>query len=203
LTTFVAWQIGGLAQNWLVHTMTGSALTLGWVSGGWSLVTIVFSLVGGIAADRMDKRLLMVWVQAGLGIMPLAVATLAFLGDVPVWLLALHSLVLGLLFSFIMPARESYATQLVGRRAVLNAMALSTMGMALMGILSSTLGGALVDQLGATAAFLIVTVLYGITSVLFLQLPRSEASRPPSTGRQRVHGWHWVRYWATTLLVIV
>ena len=173
LTTFMAWQMGSIAQSWLVYSLTGSALTLGWVSAGWSVATIFFSLVGGIVADRMDKRRLMLLGQAGLGVMPLVVAVLALLGHVPIWILALHSLVLGLLFSFIMPARESYTTELVGRRMLLNAMALSTMGMAFTGIFSSTLGGALVDQLGPAMVFLIVTALYGSTVLLFAQLPSS------------------------------
>jgi len=194
LTTFVAWQFGSLAQNWLVYTVSGSALTLGWVSAGWSVATIIFSLVGGIVANRMEKRRLMLWGQAGLGIIPLVVLTLALLGHLPIWVLAIHSLVLGLLFSFIMPARESYTTELMGRRTLLNAMALGTMGMALMGILSSTRGGVLVDQLGAAVVLLVVSALYGSTAVLFLQLPHSSMSHvlALSVGSQFVAGIRYV-----------
>jgi len=204
LTTFMAWQIGSLAQNWLVYTISGSALTLGWVSTGWSVATIIFSFVGGIVADRMEKRRLMLLGQAGLGIMPLVVAVLALLGHVPIWVLALHSLVLGLLFSFIMPARESYTTELMGRRALLNAMALNTMGMALMGILSSTLGGVLVDQAGVAVVFFIVTALYGSTVLLFLQLPNSSPAHASelSVSSEFVAGIRYVVSQRTLLIIL-
>jgi len=173
LVTFMAWQIGLLAQNWLVYALTGSALTLGWVRAGWSVSSIAFSPVGGVVADRMEKKRLIVLGQAGLGIMPLVIAALAFLGHISIWMLALNYMTLGLFFSFIMPARESYTTELMGRRAMLNAIALNTMGMAFMGIISSTAGGAIVERLGAAVAFLIAGLLYIGTVLLFLPLPRS------------------------------
>jgi len=60
--------MGQVAQNWLVYALTGSALSLGWVRTSWSVGSIGFALIGGIIADRMEKRRLMVLSQAGLGI---------------------------------------------------------------------------------------------------------------------------------------
>jgi MFS family permease len=171
LTTFMAWQMGLLAQSWLAYALTGSALSLGWVRTGWSIGSLSFALMGGIIADRTEKKRLMVLGHAGLSVMPLVVATFALFGHVSVWMLALNAMSLGVFFSLLNPARESYTAELVGPRALLNAMALSRVGMASMGIVSSLVGGAVMEQLGATVAFLSVGVLYAGTIGLILPLP--------------------------------
>ncbi len=194
LTTFMAWQMGLLAQSWLVYALTGSALSLGWVRTSWSIGSLSFALMGGIIADRTEKRRLMMLGYAGLGIMPLLVGIFALLGHVSVWMLALNSLSLGVFFSLLNPARESYTAELVGRRALLNAMALSRMGMALMGIVSSLIGGAVMEQLGTTVAFLSVGVLYTGTISCILPLPRSSSHQrtPLSVGHELLAGLRYV-----------
>jgi MFS family permease len=190
----MAWQMGLLAQSWLVYALTGSALSLGWVRTSWSVGSLSFALMGGIIADRTEKKRLMVLGHAGLGLMPLVVALFALVGRVSVWMLALNAMSLGVFFSLLNPARESYTAELVGRRALLNAMALSRMGMASMGILSSLVGGAVMEQLGATVAFLSVGVLYAGTVGLILPLPRSSSHQrvPLSVGREFLAGLRYV-----------
>lgn len=194
LTTFMAWQIGLLAQSWLVYALTGSALSLGWVRTSWSVGSLSFALMGGIIADRTEKKRLMLLGHAGLGIMPLLVAVFAQLGRVSVWMLALNAMSLGVFFSLLNPARESYTAELMGRRALLNAMALSRMGMASMGILSSFAGGAVMERLGAPAAFFCVAVLYAGTIGFILRLPRSRSHQRTalSVGDELLAGLRYV-----------
>lgn len=195
LTTFMAWQVGQLAQDWLVYSLTGSALSLGWVRTSWSIGSIGFALLGGIVADRMDKKRLMLLSQAGLGIMPLVVAFFALLGHVPVWVLALNAMSLGVFFSLRNPAREAYIAEIVGRRALLNAMAVNRVGSASLGIFSSVVGGAIVEHVGATAAFFLVGLLYTGTVLLVLPLPNSIPHRgaAPSVRGELVAGLRYAK----------
>jgi len=122
------------------------------------------------------------------------IAISALLARVPVWMLALNAMALGVFFSLLNPARESYTAELMGRRALLNALALSRVGMAFMGILSSAAGGAVVERLGATAAFFTAGVLYTGTVLPILPLPRfsSHQTSGLSVGRDFQTGLHYV-----------
>ena len=56
LTSLAAFQMDGVAQGWLVYELTGSALSLGWVSASRSITLLLFSLYGGVLSDRFDKH---------------------------------------------------------------------------------------------------------------------------------------------------
>ncbi|MBM3189575.1 MAG: MFS transporter, partial [Chloroflexi bacterium] len=61
LASSATFQMGTVAQGWLVYELTGSAFALGWVSAGWSISTLALSLYGGVMCDRLEKRGILVW----------------------------------------------------------------------------------------------------------------------------------------------
>src|SRR5688500_17025867 len=65
LASIIGWQIQYVALAWLVLDRTGSALNLGFVSGSQAAATIAFSLLGGVIADRVNRRRLLLFTQAG------------------------------------------------------------------------------------------------------------------------------------------
>jgi MFS family permease len=175
-----AFQVRNVVRGWLVYNLSGSALALSWVGVGWSAATLVFSPVGGAVSDRIRKRDLLVWCQAVATLLLFGVALLISSGMIRIWHLAFSSLVLGVIFSFTMPAREALLAEMVPRRVLLNAMALSAVGMALMGMVSSTAGGVLIERYGAGVVYFCVAALYAVTAGAYLKLPATEGSSPGS-----------------------
>lgn len=104
LAASATFQMGNVAQGWLVYQFTGSAFTLGWVSSGWSISILLLSLYGGAIADRLEKRDLLIWIRLAMALNNLAIALLISTGAIHIWHLAVSSLLSGVLFSFMMPA---------------------------------------------------------------------------------------------------
>jgi len=176
LSSTGGFQIRNVVRGWLVYSLTGSALALSWVGVGWSAATLVFSLVGGAVSDRLRKRDLLIGGQVLSSALLFGVAMLVSSGMIQVWHLAVSSLLLGGIFSFMMPARQALLADMVSRRVLLNAMALSAVGMALMGMVSSTVGGVLIERLGAGPVYFCVALLYAGTIAAYSRLPGGSRS---------------------------
>ena len=189
-----AFRMRNVVRGWLVYNLTGSALALSLVGASWGAATFLFSLVGGTASDRVSKRKLLVLCQAACGIIPLGVAVLIFSGMIQVWHLAVSTFILGAMFSFVIPAREALITELSPRKALMNVMALNTVGMALMGIVFSSLGGLLVEKLGSGVVYAIVALFFGISAWTFLRLPAPEQRKREnnSIGSELIDGGRYM-----------
>src|SRR5260370_9706584 len=102
-----------VALAWTVLQLTGSALAMGTVFFAGLVPTILFTLLGGVAADRISRRLLMLWSDMGRAVVVALVAGLAWLHLLQFW----HLLALSLLFvissSFFTPSYQSISPQLV------------------------------------------------------------------------------------------
>src|SRR5580692_12117297 len=96
------------AQSWLVLTLTGSATTLGVVIALQTLPVLLLGPYGGVIADRVDKRRLMVILQAAMGVQALALGLLTVAGVAHVWEIGLLAALLGLNNAFESPARQSF-----------------------------------------------------------------------------------------------
>lgn len=175
-------QMSQLAQGWLVYELTGSALWLGWVSSGWSISFLLFSLYGGVVSDRVDRRDLLFWARMGLGLNTVALALLISTGAIRIWHLLASSLASGLFFCFAMPAEQAIVTELVDRRTLLNAMALNSIGLGLMGILSPSIAGLLIEIIGVAGVYYLMVALHIVSLFAIAKLPRTalQTSSPRS-----------------------
>ena len=160
LASSASMEMGTVARGWLTYQLTGSAVALGWVSAGSSIARLLLSPYGGALADRFDKRQLLIWTRAAMLVSALALAALILSGAIRVWHMVAYSFLSGAISSFMMPAQKAVLAQLVGRKAVLNAVSLTSVGMGLMGIFGASLAGILIDWLGAGSVYLGVGVLY-------------------------------------------
>ena len=124
LASSVTFQMGTVAQGWLVYELTGSAFALGWVGAGWAISTLLLSLYGGAVADRVDTRDLLIWSRLAMTLNTLTIALLISTGAIRLWHLAVNSLLSGVLFSFMMPASQAIISELVDRETLLNAVSL-------------------------------------------------------------------------------
>lgn len=191
----IAFRIRPVVRGWLIYDLTGSALALSAVSASWGVATFLFSLPGGALCDRFNRRTLVILGQAGAAALFLSVALLIFSGAIQVWHLAVSSFAMGLVFAFIIPARTALLSDLLPRQALLNAMALTMVGMGLMGVFASTLGGVLLAEIGAGPVYVFMGLLYVGAMGLYLRVPSPEQreARGTSIRGDLVEGGRYVR----------
>ncbi len=162
-----------VTQGWLLFDLTGSPLYLGLFSLLRTIMLLIFFLLGGIAADRWSRRLVMIWIQIISLSSALVLAVLASSGIVQVW----HIFVLGGITStawaFEQPVRQSLIPQLVSREDLVNALALNAVTWHGAGLLGPSLVGILVGWVGISGCFYINAVSYlaVIASLLWMHIP--------------------------------
>src|SRR6266508_3657710 len=114
--------------GWLTYTLTGSPLLLGLVNGLRAVPLLLLGPFGGVAADRLDRKRLMLTTQLFLMTVTAIFATIIFTGHAHVWNIVVFSLLTGVAWAFNMPVRQSIVPNLVPRGALMNAMALNSAG---------------------------------------------------------------------------
>lgn len=193
---FAAMQMQMLAQGWLVYDMTGSAMALGLVTAGWGLPVLVFSLLGGAVADRMDKRRLLMMAQSGIGAITLVVALLVVSGNIQLWHLMASALASGVVFAFNMPARQAIITELVEDELLMNAIALNSAAMNVMRIGAPALGGVLIGLMGVASVYFLTVVCYLFVLVTLFMVRTSSVNvvrKTGSLGRSMLEGLSYTR----------
>ncbi len=115
-----------IAQSWLVYHMTGSALKLGKV-GFFSQFPVFFlAPLGGMLADRVDRRRVVIGTQVASMILAFVLAALTLTGHIRVSHIYVLSALLGVVNAFDIPARQSFLSDMVGREDLMNAIALNS-----------------------------------------------------------------------------
>jgi len=108
------------AQSWLVLTLTGSATALGVILALQTLPVLLLCPYGGVIADRVDKRRLMVVLQIAMGVQALLLGVLTVTGSVRLWEIGALALLLGLNNAFENPARQSFISNIKLNASPLN-----------------------------------------------------------------------------------
>ncbi len=176
VASFVAMQMNIVARGYLAYDITGSAAALGVVSLAWGLPMLAFSLFGGVIADRVKKRDVLIKTQAAMGVLALITAVLVHTGLIEIWHLVVLGLGQGTVFAFNMPARSAIIPELVGENNLTNAIALNTAGMNFSRILGPAAAGGLiaVPFVGMTGTFYLMTALYVVVVYTLWQLPEGK-----------------------------
>jgi MFS family permease len=144
-----------VAQGWLVYSLTKSPLYLGMVAASAALPILLFTLVGGVIADRFPKRNLLLVTQA-LSIIPaLLLGILTFMGIVKVWEVALLAALLGTINAVDVPTRQSFLIEMVGRGHIVNAIALNSAAFNGARIIGPMIAGLSIQYFGLPACFFI------------------------------------------------
>ena len=136
------------AQAWLVLTLTNSATDLGYVIALQTLPVLILGPYGGVIADRVDKRRLMVALQTLMGIQALALGVLTITHTVRLWHICVLAVLLGLNNTFENPARQAFVLEMVGSDDLRNAVTLNSVtvnaaravGPAIAGVFIATIG---------------------------------------------------------------
>lgn len=180
-----------VARGWLIYSLTNSPLALTWVMLSYMLPSVFFSIFGGVLADRFRKKRVMM-VSQSLDV--LATGTfglIIFLGEVTFAHFIYFGIFSGTVMSLSMPARTTIIPEVVGRRLLVNAMALKTSvfnlariaGPALAGVLIAILaGGDTTSTYGVGIVFLFITLLYMLSIV---QISRMDYQGKPTRKAKR------------------
>ena len=176
-----------VARSLLIYRLTDSATILGLMSLCHALPMLFLSLFGGVIADRVQKKYVVLVGQAGSAVVSLAIAlTLmsGYLSDVNAgswWILAVAAIFQGTIMGLMMPSRQAMVPELVGEEQLLNAISLSNVGTSSIRFIAPAVAGFLIgDSYNFEAVYFTMTGMY-ILSVLLL-------SFLPSTGKTTLRG---------------
>ncbi len=185
-----------VAQGWLVLELTGSGAALGLVTAAQFVPILALAPYGGLLADRLDKRRLLMTTQAALGIMALTLALLVFTGVVQLWMVVGLALLLGVVFACDNPVRQSFVQEMVGPDELRNAVSLNSVLVNSARAVGPAIAGVLITVVGTGLCFAINAATYAAVLVALAGMDRS-ALRPsvpaPRRPRQVREGLGYVR----------
>lgn len=156
-----------LALAWQVLLMTHSATAMGIVLIAGMIPRLVFVLIGGVAADRMPRRLIILWSDGGRGVVVLLISILGFTGHLQFWHLIVEALIFGVVDSFFNPAILAITPDLVEKDDLSSANALISLSGTLAQLLGPALGAGFIALTGPMGAFT-ANALSFFLSVAFL-----------------------------------
>jgi len=200
-----------VAQAWLVLQLTGDPFWLGIVATAQFLPVIVLGLFAGVAADALPKRQVLIAAQVAMMILAFVLAALVITGVVEVWMIVVLAFLLGIANSVDMPARQSFAVELVGRDHVGNAVALNSAMFNGARVIGPAAAGLSIGAFGVAAAFVLnglsfVAVIVGLWLINERDLQLSTRIDRPTSARAVVtnlaEGLAYVRRTPVVLLAV-
>ena len=168
-----------IARGWLVYALTSSATDLAWVTLSFMLPSVVFSLYGGVLADRLPKRGVIIIAQSMNCVATLLMALIIFRGEVSFWDFIWFGFFNGSVLALSMPARQAFVPELIPEKLIFTAMALNTTGWNLSRIIGPALAGLLIAFLadgdktstyGVGIVYLVIAFLYFLSAVVTLAI---------------------------------
>jgi MFS family permease len=175
-----------VAQDWLVLELTNSGTALGIVTALQFAPSLLLGLWGGVLADRMDKRKLLLFTQTGLALVALTLGLLDVTGVVAYWHVLALAAVLGVISALDMPVRQSFVVEMVGKHELTNAVAINSTTFNSARIIGPALAGIVISAVGTGWAFL-ANSLSSIAVLVGLALMRT-AELHPAPPVQRAKG---------------
>ena len=161
-----------IARTVFVDDLTGSAFITGLVAMGFAPSMLIMSLFGGVAGDRLERRLVIQISQGAAAVLALIIAVLIAVDAIHWVHLFFASLLQGVTFAFQMPARQAILPKLVGKENITNAVALNSAGMGVMAIVAPGIAGVLYGIAGPESVYFAVAGL-SVLAVLFTsRLPK-------------------------------
>ena len=148
------------AQAWLVLELTHSAWLLGLVGVLQYLPIMLFSLFGGVLADRVPKRTLLLVTQSIALVQAATMWTLVITGTIQIWHILVLAGLLGVSNALDSPTRQSFVGEMVGREDLSNAIALNSSLVNTARVLGPGLGGVLIALFGVGPLFLLNTLSF-------------------------------------------
>ncbi len=172
------------AQSWLVLSLTGSATTLGVIIALQTLPVLLLGPYGGVVADRIDKRRLMVVLQIAMGLQALVLGVLTVTGAVRLWEIGVLAALLGLNNAFENPARQAFMLEMVGGESLRNAVSLNSVMVNVARVIGPAVAGLLIATVGEGPCFLLNAASFAAVVASLVTLDRSAIHPSPPSGRE-------------------
>ena len=190
-----------VAQGWLVLELTNSPFWLGLDGFMATAPGVVFTLVGGVFADRIDRRRLLLYTQVVAGMAALGLAALVATSVVNRWMVLGFSLVTGCCMALASPSYLALTYDLVGREDLANAIAMNSTQFQLSRVVGPALAGVAFRVFGLAGCFFanglsfiaVVVALWMVRTEHRSDLPAKEAKDQQAIWRDLVEGLHYVR----------
>ena len=159
-----------IALAWQVLLMTHSGLAMGTVLIAAMIPRLVFTLLGGVAADRLPRRLIILWSDGGRGVIVLFISIMGFMGLLQFWHLVLEAFIFGIVDGFFNPAVLAITPDLVEKEDLASANALGSFGGTLAQLFGPVLGAGLIALITPMGAFLVNAISFFISVILLLSV---------------------------------
>jgi MFS family permease len=174
-----------VGQVWLVLKLTGSGVDLGLVVALQFLPVLLGGSWGGVIADRVDKRKLLIVTQTVSGLFALALGVLTVTNVVTLWMVYGLALGLGCVTLVDMPARQSFVMEMVGRKDLANAVSLNSVVVNAARVVGPALAGLLIATVGIGICFLLNAVSYVAVVVALVRMRAAELDRGAPIPRKK------------------
>ncbi len=199
------------ARTWLVWRLTESKAVTGLMGMAFAIPLLFLSLFGGVIADRMQKKNVMLVGQAVSGVISLVVAITITMGymnperEGSWWILFIAGIFQGVILGLMMPSRQAIIPEIVGEEQLMNAISLNNMGMNGLRIFTPAVTGFLIDALDFAAIYYITTGLYFLSVIIMSFLPYTRAVIKHRTNALSdiVAGLRYIRHETVIMLILL
>jgi MFS family permease len=182
--SFLIFMMMNIVQSVVAFEITGKNGAVGAAALGMGVSMLVVSPFGGVIADRVSKRKLLLVGQGAMALALLAVGALIVSDQITLGTLIAATFVMGLAFSFIAPARQAWVGELLSKEELANGIALQQVGMTATRVFGPFVAGGLiaVSFIGSGGAYLIMGVLMGAVLLTLAQLPPTKSREAGGVG---------------------
>lgn len=174
-----------IAQAWLVLALTGSGTLLGVTVALQHLPLLLVGPWGGLLADRLDKRRMLLWTQSAAAVPALLLGLLTAADRITLWMVLVLALALGMVEALDKPARQSFVIEMVGPRDLTNAVALHNIMVNAGKVGGPAIAGILITSIGLPPTFLLnaVSFLAVVASLAMMRRDQLYTTAPAQRGR--------------------
>ena len=196
-----------LTLGWLVYDLTGSAILLGALSALRMLPFLIFGPVGGVIADRVDRRRLITSLYCLFSIVSFIMGGVVALGMVQVWHLFAFVLITGVMASFLVTVEHTLIPNTVPREELMNAVALDFGAFNTTRVIAPVLGGFLIPLFGAAGNLFVESVVTACAAFMTYSLRLAPVKASSHKSSVIAHfkegvGYLWSNSMVVTLMVI-
>ncbi len=186
------------AQSWLVFTLTHSATDIGFVVALQTLPVLLLGPYGGVVADRVDKRRLMIALQTAMGLQAAVLSVLALTHVVTYLDVCLLAIILGLNNAFENPSRQSFVLEMVGPKDLRNAVSLNSTMNNVARAVGPAIAGVIIASIGEGWCFAVNALSFIAVVVSLMIMDRSTLRPSVPTERSKGQLVEGFRYVAST-----